>query len=162
MCLLLWRRVIQYCARPLAMFSLKNRLHATAPPHLYPYPFQGARSNQRSAALHLGVSVAIGTVADQIATFQRLYQADSPFNLNAPNPNYAGSLLAQGVGITSFFGMYDPNFRTPRSIEMNVGVQREIRPSMIFSADFLRNVQTHYFLSIDVDVDVHVYYVLHV
>ena len=32
--------------------------------------------------------VAIGTVADQIAAFQKLYQADSPFNLNAANPNY--------------------------------------------------------------------------
>jgi hypothetical protein len=32
---------------------------------------------------------------------------------------------------------------------MNIGVQREIRPGMIFSADFVRNVQTHYFLGID-------------
>jgi hypothetical protein len=45
--------------------------------------------------------------------------------------------------------MYDPNYRTPRSLEMNIGVQREIRPGTIFSADFVRNVQTHYFLGID-------------
>jgi hypothetical protein len=45
--------------------------------------------------------------------------------------------------------MYDPNYRTQRSVEMNIGVQREIRPGMIFSADFIRNVQTHYFLGID-------------
>lgn len=32
---------------------------------------------------------------------------------------------------------------------MNIGVQRELRPGMIFSADFVRNVQTHYFLGID-------------
>jgi hypothetical protein len=32
---------------------------------------------------------------------------------------------------------------------MNIGVQREIRPGMIFSADFVRNMQTHYFLGID-------------
>jgi hypothetical protein len=91
--------------------------------------------------------VAIGTVADQIAAFQKLYQADSPFDLKAPNPNYIGSLLHQGLG----FGccVYDPNFRTPRSVQMNIGVQREIRPGMVFSADFVRNVQTHYFLGID-------------
>jgi hypothetical protein len=32
---------------------------------------------------------------------------------------------------------------------MNIGLQREIRPGMVFSADFARNVQTHYFLGID-------------
>jgi carboxypeptidase family protein len=91
--------------------------------------------------------VAIGTVADQIATFQKLYQADSAFDLNAANPDYIGSLLSKGLG----FGccVYDPNFRTPRSVQMNIGVQREIRPGMVFSADFVRNVQTHYFLGID-------------
>jgi hypothetical protein len=93
--------------------------------------------------------VAIGMVAGQIATFQKLYQADSPFNLNAPNPNYAGSLLQNKFGFGLGTNMYDPNYRTPRSVEMNIGVQREIRRGMVFSADFVRNVQTHYFLGID-------------
>jgi hypothetical protein len=94
-----------------------------------------------------GNQVAIGDVGDQIAAFQKLYQADSPFNLNAPNSNYVGSRLDQGLG----FGccMFDPNFRTPRSVEMNIGVQREIRSGLVFSADFVRNVQTHYFLGVD-------------
>ena len=94
-----------------------------------------------------GNPVAIGAVADQIAAFQKLYQADSPFNLNAANPNYIGTLLSKGLG----FGccVYHPNFRTPRSVQMNIGVQREIRVGMVFSADFVRNVQTHYFLGID-------------
>lgn len=91
--------------------------------------------------------VAIGTVADQIAAFQRLYQEDSPFSLTTPNPNYVGSLLDLGLG--SFNNLYDPSYRTPRSLEMNIGIQREIRPGMVFSADFVRNVQTHYFLEID-------------
>jgi hypothetical protein len=91
--------------------------------------------------------VAIGTVADQIAAFQKQYQADSAFDLNVPNPNYIGLLLTNGLG----FGccVYHPDFRTPRSVEMNIGVQKEIRPGMVFSADFVRNVQTHYFLGID-------------
>jgi hypothetical protein len=94
-----------------------------------------------------GGPVAIGTVANQIAAFQKLYQADSSFNLNAPNPNYIGSLLNQGLGVGCC--VYDPDFRTPRSVQMNIGVEREIRPGMVFSADFVRNVQTHYFLGID-------------
>lgn len=93
--------------------------------------------------------VAIGAVSNQIAEFQRLYQSDSPFDLSAPNPNYVGSLLDQGLGFGLNPSMYDPNYRTPRSAEMNIGIQREIRRGMVFSADFVRNIQTHYFLGID-------------
>ena len=93
--------------------------------------------------------VAIGAVASQIADFQKQYQAASPFSLTTPNPNYVGALLDEGLGSFSF--LYDPNFRTPRSLEINIGVQREIRTGIIFSADFVRNVQTHYFLGIDVN-----------
>jgi hypothetical protein len=94
-----------------------------------------------------GGQVAIGSVADRIVAFQQQYQTDSPFSLTAANPNYVGSLLKQGLGAFSY--LYDPNFRTPRSLEMNIGIQREIRPGMVLSADFLRNVQTHYLLGID-------------
>jgi hypothetical protein len=97
----------------------------------------------------VGNPVAIGTEANQIAAFQRIYQADSAFSLKEPNPNYAGSLLDQGLGLGAFPSMYDPNYKTPRSVEMNFGIQREFRPGMIFSADFVRNVQTHYFLGVD-------------
>jgi hypothetical protein len=96
-----------------------------------------------------GSPVAIGTVADQIAAFQRLYQADSPFNLSAPNPNYVGSLLQQGLGIGLGAYLYDPRYQTPRSVQMNIGIQRELRPGIVLSADFVRNVQTHYLLGID-------------
>jgi hypothetical protein len=91
--------------------------------------------------------VAIGTVANEMADFQKQYQAGSSFDLSAPNVNYVGSLLQQGLG--SFGGMYDPNYRTPRSVQVNIGIQKEIRPGLIVSADYLRNVQTHYFLGID-------------
>ena len=66
-----------------------------------------------------GGAIAIGTVASQIVAFQEQYQTDSTFNLNIPNPNYVGSLLNQGLGSFSF--LYDPNFRTPRSVELNIG-----------------------------------------
>lgn len=92
--------------------------------------------------------VAIGTVASQIATFQKQYQIDSPFNPNAPNPNYIGSLLEHGIGLPGV-GPLGPDYRTPRSVVVNMGVQRQIRPGVIFSADFVRNVGTHYLLAID-------------
>ena len=116
-----------------------------------PVPIPGGALEPTFCGTAVGGPAAIGTVAGQIAAFQRLYQADSPFDLKAPNPNYVGSLLDHELGFGLFANMYDPNYRTPRSVEMNIGVQREIRPGIILSADFVRNVQTHYFLGIDVN-----------
>jgi len=96
-----------------------------------------------------GSPVAIGTVADQIAAFQKQYQAASPFNLNAPNPNYIGTLLQKGLATGTGAAMFAPNFQTPRSLLMNIGVQRELQPGIVLSVDFLRNEQTHYLLGID-------------
>jgi hypothetical protein len=96
-----------------------------------------------------GGLVAIGTVANQIAAYQKQYQALSPFNVNQANPNYVGSLLSQGYGFGTTPSLFDPNYKSPRSVQINAGIQREIRPGMIFSADFVRNVQTHYLLGID-------------
>jgi hypothetical protein len=45
--------------------------------------------------------------------------------------------------------MLDPNYQTARSVEINIGLQQEIRHGMVFSADFVRNVQSHYLLGID-------------
>ncbi len=96
-----------------------------------------------------GGPIAIGSVGTRIATFQKQYEADFPFDLKAPNPNYLGSLLSQGQGLNGAGPPLDPGYRTPRSVEMNIGIQREIRRGTILSADFIRNIQTHYFLSID-------------
>jgi hypothetical protein len=114
-----------------------------------PLPIQGGALQPTFCGTAAGGPVAIGAVAGQIAAFQKQYQADSPFDLHAPNPNYVGSLLDKGLGFGLTANMYDPKYRTPRSVEMNIGVQRELRGGMIFSADFVRNVQTHYFLGID-------------
>ncbi len=96
-----------------------------------------------------GGPIAIGSVGTQIAAFQKQYQADFPFDLNAPNPNYLGSLLSQGQGLNETGSPLGPDYRTPRSVEMNIGIQREIGRGTILSVDFIRNVQTHYFLDID-------------
>jgi hypothetical protein len=96
-----------------------------------------------------GFPVSIGHAASQISGFQKQYQADSPFDLSAPNPNYIGTLLQKGLATGTGATMYDPNFQTPRSLLMNIGVQHELRPGMVLSLDFVRNVQTHYILGID-------------
>lgn len=105
--------------------------------------FCSANNGQSSKA------VAIGSVAAQIETYQQQYQALSPFSTSLPNPNYTGTVLDQGGGLGTTASMFDPNYHSPRSVQINFGIQHEIKPNMVFSADFVRNVQTHYLLGID-------------
>ncbi len=132
--------------------QLPTACNATASP--VPVPIPGGTLEPSFCSAVVGGEqttspVAIGVVGSEIAAFQTSYQADSAFNLNAPNPNYVGSLLNQHLGFGLNASMYDPTYRTPRSVELNIGVQREIRRGMIFSADLVRNVQTYYFVGID-------------
>jgi hypothetical protein len=59
----------------------------------------------------------------------------------------------QGLGFGLVAQMLDPNYRTPRSLEMNIGMQREIYSGIIFSADFVRNVGTHYLIGIEITLE---------
>src|SRR5271157_1691032 len=84
-----------------------------------------------------------------LAAFQSAYQADVPFSLTAANPAYIGTALSEGLDEGA--SMFAPNYVSPRSVQMNFGVEHEIRPGLIFSADFLRNVTTHSLLGIDIN-----------
>lgn len=149
---------------PMIAFDLTNRAPAgafsqtpsactgTASPQPVPVPGGVMQPTFCSAMVDGALTnnpVAIGVVANQIVAFQKQYQLASPLNVSAPNPNYIGTLLQQGLSTGSGANMFDPNFQTPRSLEMNIGIQRELRPGMVLSADYLRNVQTHYLLGID-------------
>jgi len=94
-------------------------------------------------------NVAVGTVIPQILDFWNQVLAGNPLDLTAPNPNFIGNFLSAGLGVP--LGPFAPNYKTPRSVQINFGVQREIRPGMVFSADYLRNVQTRSLLGIDVN-----------
>jgi hypothetical protein len=149
---------------PLIAFDLLNRAQAgafsqipiacngTAFPQSVPVPggvMQPTFCSATVAGVPTNSPVAIGTVANQIVAFQKQYQVNSPFSVNTANPNYIGTLLQQGLSGGSTPNLYDPNFQTPRSLEMNIGLQQELRPGMVLSVDYLRNVGTHYLLGID-------------
>lgn len=102
----------------------------------------------------------IGNALPAIVALQQTYQADSPFNLQAPNPTYVGQYLTDCStgGPNCFFAsgtigapasMFNPDYKSPRSVQMNVGVQTELKPGVVLSVDYIRNVETHYLLGID-------------
>ncbi|HTQ56380.1 MAG TPA: TonB-dependent receptor [Bryobacteraceae bacterium] len=92
-------------------------------------------------------SETVGQAAAGLSAFQAQVQADTPFDLNAPNPNYLLTQLGEGLNLP--LGLFAPNYQTPRSLQMNAGVQRELRPGTVLSVDYVRNVTTHTLLGID-------------
>jgi len=92
----------------------------------------------------------IGAAAAGLAAFEQQYQALNPFNLNNDNPSYLVNLLNQGLNLTPL-GMFGPGYKTPRSVQMNVGVQRELFKGTVLTVDYVRNVTTHTLLGIDMN-----------
>ena len=95
----------------------------------------------------VGSTCAAGiTVAQCMANFQTAYSKSYAANPLGPNPNYIGQELAAGLPISA---IYAPNYLSPRSIQMNIGFQREIAKGTVLSVDYVRNVGTHFLLGID-------------
>jgi hypothetical protein len=88
----------------------------------------------------------IGAAGASITTLQQQYQALSPFNLTNPNPNYLQNFL----GAANFpNGLFAPNYKTPRSTQINVGIQHQFAPGIVGNVDYVRNVTTGLLLDID-------------
>jgi hypothetical protein len=88
------------------------------------------------------------TSAQCVASFQTTYQqASAAVGSKAANPSYLPNLISSGSAIP--LGALAPDYRTPYSIQMNAGIQRELMPGMVLSVDYLRNVNLHYLIGID-------------
>ncbi|MFZ0286580.1 MAG: carboxypeptidase regulatory-like domain-containing protein [Terriglobales bacterium] len=90
----------------------------------------------------------IGQVANQIAAFQTQYQSATLAAGPASNAAYIGNALSDGLDATGT-DLFAPKYISPRSVQMNFGIQHELRPGMVFTADYLRNIETHTLLAID-------------
>jgi len=91
---------------------------------------------------------AIGSVGGQISALQAQYQASTLAAGPASNPSFIGNALADGQDVTGT-DLLAPNYVSPRSLQMNVGLQHEIRPGTVLTIDYLRNIETHTLLGID-------------
>ena len=88
----------------------------------------------------------IGLVASQIITAQQQYQAMSA--VASSNPSFIGNALSD-TSFNTGTALLAPDYVTPRSVQMNLGIQHQIRQGTVLTIDYLRNVATHNLLSID-------------
>ncbi|HKI00232.1 MAG TPA: carboxypeptidase-like regulatory domain-containing protein [Candidatus Sulfotelmatobacter sp.] len=83
--------------------------------------------------------------AKAMADLQAAYAAaTAAVGRAGPNPNFVGNTLELGYP-------YYPNFRTARSYQMNIGVQRQLGKGGVLTVDYLRNISLHFQVGIDVN-----------
>jgi hypothetical protein len=91
----------------------------------------------------------ISNVAPEILALSGAYQAAAAtVNGSQPNGSFVGTALS---ALNPSYDLFYPNYRTPRSWQMNFGVQKEIRPGTVLSADYVRNIGEHYLIGQDVN-----------
>jgi hypothetical protein len=92
----------------------------------------------------------LSSAGSQILALSNAFQAGTTANgASQANPNYVGTALsavnANGVDV------FGDDYRTPRSIQMNLGFQHELRPGTVFSVDYVRSISTHSLLIQDLN-----------
>lgn len=88
---------------------------------------------------------AVGNVEKPIADLQKMYQqATLAAGAQANGAYFGASNTSANTG-----SMFAPNYRSPYSVQMNVGFQRELHPGTVLSVDYIRNVGLHTLLGID-------------
>ena len=90
----------------------------------------------------------VGDVATLVQAMETAYQAATTAAGAQSNPNFVGETLANGADSTGN-NFFCSGYRTPRSYQMNLGIQREIRPGTVVTADFIRNIGERYLLAVD-------------
>jgi hypothetical protein len=91
----------------------------------------------------------LGISGPLVADLQAEYQAAAAAVGPASNPNFVGNNLTFNTGVTG--PAFDPNFRTARSYQMNIGFQREVVKGGVLSVDYVRNIGLHFMQGVDVN-----------
>ena len=90
---------------------------------------------------------AISSAANPILALNSAFQSAAATAGAGPNINYVGTSLsavnANGLDV------FSPNYRTPRSYQMNLGLQEELSPRTILTVDYVRQVGEHSLMILD-------------
>ncbi len=90
----------------------------------------------------------VGTAAADVAALQTAYHAAVVAASSAGNPNFVGNTLSLSVPVNGL-AAFDPNYRTPRSYQISVGMEHQMWSGGIFSIDYVRNMSQRFGLILD-------------
>jgi hypothetical protein len=94
---------------------------------------------------------AIGVAAPQVVALQQAYQAATSATASGANPSFIGNPGAFAGPYANGLSLLAPNYQTPRSVHMNLGFEHELKPGLIFTLGYKRDVTTRTLLGIDVN-----------
>jgi len=90
----------------------------------------------------------ISTAGPEILALSSAFQGAAASNAGQQaNGNFVGTTLA--APNLSGFDVFAPNYRTPRSWQMNLGFQHEFHPGAVLAVDYVRNIGEHYLIAVD-------------
>ncbi len=79
---------------------------------------------------------------------QRLSSGGCECDGSQPNSNYVGTTLS---ALNPSYDLFYPGYRTPRSWQTNLGIEKEIRPGTVLSVDYIRDIGEHYLIGQDIN-----------
>jgi hypothetical protein len=91
----------------------------------------------------------ISAIAPQILALSGAFQAAAANVAGSqPNSNYVGTTLS---ALNPSHDLLYPGYRTPRSWQANLGIEREIRPGTVISVDYIRDIGEHFLIGRDIN-----------
>jgi hypothetical protein len=110
-------------------------------------PVPGVADSQTGAGVPY-CGAAIGNAAAQITADQAAFQAATAAAGAAANGAFIGNAFADSPSSTGD-QLLSPDYRSPLSEQMNIGVQRQFGHNTVLSVDYVRNVSLHFLLGLD-------------
>jgi len=93
---------------------------------------------------------AIGVAGPLAVALQQTYQT-AYAGISGANPSFIANPGAFAGPYQNGLSLLAPNYQTPRTVQMDIGLQHELKPGLIFSLDYLRYVTTRTLLGLDVN-----------
>jgi hypothetical protein len=90
----------------------------------------------------------LGGAGAALIQLQQAFQAATLAAGPAANAAFIGNTLGAGTNVDGI-NLFAPNYQTPRSVQMNIGFEKQLSKGVVWNVDYLRNVGTHTLLGID-------------
>ncbi len=86
----------------------------------------------------------IGSVVNQAVAAQQAFEASQQAASQNFNPNGPPGVIDPNVfDFNTSGGLLDPNYKTPYSTQINVGIQQQLKRTLFLSVDYVHNTNIH-------------------